>query len=74
MPSDLFLDRMHVFPITLCHISNTFSRISNLVDTYCNYRNCENDQKGKITKSQSAFTCLKLTTQTLEQGVKYVQS
>ena len=24
--------------------------------------------------SQSAFTCLKLTVETLEQGVKYVQS
>ena len=28
----------------------------------------------KITKAQSAFTCSKLTIETLEQGVKYVQS
>ena len=28
----------------------------------------------KTTNSQRAFTCSKLTTETLEQGVKYVQS
>ena len=27
-----------------------------------------------FSKSQSAFTCSKLPTETLEQGVKYVQS
>ena len=27
-----------------------------------------------LIHSQSAFTCSKLTTETLEQGVKYVQS
>ena len=28
----------------------------------------------KTTTTQPVFTCLKLTTKTLEQGVKYVQS
>ena len=28
----------------------------------------------KIFKTQSTFTCSKLTIETLEQGVKYVQS
>ena len=28
----------------------------------------------QIVKSQPAFTCSKLTIETLEQGVKYVQS
>ena len=31
-------------------------------------------QKLSFTISQSAFTCSKLTIETLEQGVKYVQS
>ena len=30
----------------MCIISNTFSRIPNLVDTYCNYSNSKNDQNG----------------------------
>ena len=29
---------------------------------------------GKVTYSQAPFTCSKLTTEILEQGVKYVQS
>ena len=29
---------------------------------------------GKVTYSQAAFTCSKLTMEILEQGVKYVQS
>ena len=32
------------------------------------------DAKILLTQSQPAITCSKLTTETLEQGVKYVQS
>ena len=36
---------------------------------------CSNDQTTyKINHTQPAFTCSKLTIETLEQGVKYVQS
>ena len=33
-----------------------------------------NKDQGDIAQSQSVFTCLKLTIQTLEQGFKYVPS
>ena len=32
------------------------------------------DDKARDCKTQPAFTCSKLTIETLEQGVKYVQS
>ena len=32
------------------------------------------EEKAKRQLTQSAFACSKLTTETLEQGVKYVQS
>ena len=32
------------------------------------------DHKSEFFHSQSAFTCLELTTETLEEDVKYVQS
>ena len=34
----------------------------------------ETHQIRKVAVSQSAITCSKLTTETLEQGVKYVKS
>ena len=40
---------------------------------YSEWYNLNFDTSRKIF-AQPAFTCLKLTTETLEQGVKYVQS
>ena len=38
------------------------------------FQNCTNGSKSRRASPQSAFTCSKLTIETLEQGVKYVQS
>ena len=35
---------------------------------------CEKTLSQNFSQTQSAFSCLKLTIETLEQGVKYVQS
>ena len=56
---------------------NTFPVVCDVQNPYkCSYRTLFY-QRTKITKavtSQPAFTCSKLTIETLEQGVKYVQS
>ena len=42
--------------------------------SYLSVKSNGGDKRKKISNTQPAFTCSKLTIETLEQGVKYVQS
>ena len=47
---------------------------SNFLNNNCKSPMSESVDHVWLTKSQSGFTCSKLTIETLEQGLKYVQS
>ena len=56
------------------HKSRKLQRNLNMVGTLKQKLETEQQKTDIKIISQSAFTCSKLTTETLEQGVKYIQS
>ena len=57
------------------NFTSTLVNVTFLHGIFSRFLNCTNSIKSrKASHTQSAFTCSKLTIETLEQGVKYVQS
>ena len=65
-----------LFPETIMTISERDNFHATLPKASCQLIEPLNNVNPKLSKedAQPTFTCSKLTTETLEQGVKYVQS